>query len=230
MSGAGTGAPDSRADRHPAVPQQASLFAGERHAVRDGMALLVEFAATASLLPVIQVVTNLAPFRHMLVPGGRRMSVAMSNCGSLGWISDTTGYRYSPVDPLTGLPWPAMPAPFLELARAAADAAGFSEFVPDACLINRYAAGSRLTAHQDVNERDFSHPIVSVSLGLPVRFFVGLGDQRSSPTRSLTLTDGDVVVWGGPARLAYHGVRDLKAGEHPLTGGYRYNLTFRRAG
>jgi alkylated DNA repair protein (DNA oxidative demethylase) len=201
-----------------------------REWIRDGMVRLHRFADSRALLAQIEAIAERAPFRHMATPGGRAMSVAMTNCGAFGWISDKKGYRYLPSDPLSGAPWPPLPAAFASLATAAAAAAGFDSFVPDACLINRYAVGTRLTAHQDRNERDFGQPIVSVSLGLPATFFVTLTDHRSGPSRSVRLEDGDVVVWGGPARLAYHGVRDLKDGRHPLTGPYRFNLTLRRAG
>lgn len=194
------------------------------------MVLLRRFADSGRVMPLIEIIARLSPFRHMQTPGGRAMSVAMTNCGALGWVSDTRGYRYTAVDPLTGAPWPPLPPAFAELAGVAAAAAGFAGFVPDACLINRYEAGTQLTAHQDRNERDLTQPIVSVSLGLPATFFIVLFDRRSGPTRSVVLGDGDVVVWGGPARLAFHGVRPLKAGNHPLTGPYRYNLTLRRAG
>ncbi len=197
---------------------------------RDGMTVLRGFADPAALLPHITAIARVAPFRNMTTPGGHRMSVAMTNCGTLGWISDRSGYRYGHTDPLTGTAWPELPAGFRDLAARAAAAGGFASFDPDACLLNRYAPGSRLTAHQDRNERDFAHPIVSVSLGLPATFFVGLGSDRSAPTRAVSLRSGDVVVWGGPARLAYHGVRDLPPGHDALLGPCRVNLTFRRAG
>lgn len=205
-------------------------LASDRERIRDGMILLRRFAPSARLLPLLLEAAAAAPFRHMRTPGGQAMSVAMTNCGALGWVSDRAGYRYTAADPDSGAPWPPMPGVFRTLANEAAAAAGWPGFAPDACLINRYAVGARLTAHQDRDERDFDHPIVSVSLGLPATFFVSLGDRRSGPTRSVVLTDGDVVVWGGAARLAYHGVRELKAGNHPLTGPWRYNLTLRHAG
>ena len=170
-----------------------------------------------------------APFRHMLTPGGYRMSVAMSNCGPLGWTSDRKGYRYGEIDPQTGDPWPALPASFSDLATRAASAAGFHDFLPDACLINRYQEGAKLSLHQDKDERDFGQPIVSVSLGLPATFLFG-GLERAGKTIRLPLIHGDVVVWGGPARLRYHGVSPLKQGSHPLIGEARINLTFRKAG
>src|SRR5262249_36146035 len=154
-----------------------------------------------------------APFRHMVTPGGFRMSVAMTNCGALGWVTDQTGYRYDPVDPESGECWPRMPESFLRLARDAAARAGFANFVPDACLINRYRPGARLTLHQDKNERDFGAPIVSVSLGIPAVFLFG-GLKRADKTVRVTLRHGDVVVWGGPDRLRYHGVLPLKEGHH----------------
>jgi alkylated DNA repair protein (DNA oxidative demethylase) len=165
----------------------------------------------------------------MITPGGFRMSVALTNCGTYGWVTDRTGYRYDSIDPETGKHWPGMPGNFLELARDAASAAGFPSFNPDACLINRYEPGSRLTLHQDKNEQDFTQPIVSVSLGLPATFLFG-GMERSDKTVRVPVHHGDVIVWGGPARLRYHGINPLKDGVHPMFGGYRYNLTFRVAG
>ena len=155
------------------------------------------------------------------------MSVAMTNCGRVGWVSDRTGYRYDAADPDTGAPWPAMPVAFLDLARRAAAEAGFADYDPDACLINRYGAGAKLSLHQDRDEKDAWAPIVSVSLGLPAVFLWG-GKRRSEPVRRMRLENGDVVVWGGPARFVYHGVAPLKPGDHPLTGEARLNLTFRK--
>jgi alkylated DNA repair protein (DNA oxidative demethylase) len=205
-------------------------FAGDAApvALGEGIALLRGFADTAALLPLIEHVAARAPFRHLVTPGGQTMSVAMTNCGPLGWVSDRSGYRYSSRDPLTGREWPAFPAEFMALAHAAATRAGVAEFQPDACLINRYAAGARLTAHRDADEQNFAQPIVSVSLGLPASFaFYGLA--RGGKGRGVALVDGDVLVWGGPSRLVYHAVRPIKPGVHPLTRGYRYNLTFRHA-
>jgi len=182
----------------------------------------------AALLADVQHVVADAPLRRMLTPNGLRMSVAMTNCGALGWVSDRTGYRYDPLDPESGRPWPGFPAAFLQLAAAAATQAGFGGFVPDACLVNRYEPGTRLSLHQDRDERDFSAPIVSVSLGLPAVFLFG-GLKRSDKTTRVPLAHGDVVVWGGPARLRYHGVLALKEGQHPLLGRHRINLTFRKA-
>ncbi|MFC4160253.1 DNA oxidative demethylase AlkB [Chitinimonas lacunae] len=181
------------------------------------------------LVAAIESITAAAPWRHMEIPGGLRMSVAMSNCGDYGWVADRRGYRYDRLDPHSGQPWPPLPAVFDRLARAAAVAAGYPDFAPDACLINCYRAGTRLSLHQDRDERDFSQPIVSVSLGLPAVFLFG-GNRRDEQTARLPLQHGDVVVWGGPARLRYHGVLPLKPGRHPLTGDCRINLTFRRAG
>ena len=169
-----------------------------------------------------------SPFRHMVTPAGFRMSVAMTNCGSLGWVTDRKGYRYASVDPETGTAWPAMPEVFMDLARGAATKAGYPAFVPDACLVNRYEPGARLTLHQDKNENDFECPIVSLSLGLPAIFLFG-GLERSDKTVRVPVFHGDILVWGGPARLRYHGVNPLKNGSHSLAGAYRFNLTFRKA-
>ena len=196
-----------------------------------GAVLLRGFALEgepAMLVALDQVVAS-APFRHMVTPGGHTMSVAMTNCGALGWVSDRRGYRYDARDPETGRPWPPMPADFANLARNAASSAGFNGFSPDACLINQYVPGARLTLHQDRNERDFAAPIVSVSLGLPAKFLFG-GLARSDRPQRIPLAHGDVVVWGGPSRLAFHGVDALKEGSHPLLGPRRINLTLRQAG
>ncbi len=199
--------------------------------IAEGAMLLHGFAEAESdaLFRLVEIIATQAPFRNMVTPGGFRMSVAMTTCGQLGWVTDRKGYRYDPIDPDTGRAWPAMPAIFSALAERAASAAGFSSFKPDSCLINRYEPGARLTLHQDRNERDYSQPIVSVSLGLPAKFLFG-GAVRSERPRRLRLENGDVVVWGGPARLAFHGVDTLADGEHPLTGRMRINLTFRKAG
>lgn len=186
-------------------------------------------ADAARLLAALEEVLQQAPFRHMETPGGFRMSVAMTNCGALGWVSDRRGYRYDARDPESGKPWPALPPVFLSLAQNAAAAAGFADFQPDACLVNRYEPGTRLSLHQDKNEKDFSAPIVSVSLGLPATFLFG-GLERGDKTARIPLEHGDVVVWGGPDRLRYHGVLPLKPGMHPLLGARRINLTFRKAG
>jgi DNA oxidative demethylase len=193
-----------------------------------GISLLRGFADSSRLMPVIEAVAAASPFRHLVTPGGQTMSVAMTNCGTVGWVSDRSGYRYDPRDPLTNRDWPRMPAEFLELALNAAARGGFPDFAPDACLVNRYVPGSRLTAHRDADEHNFAQPIVSVSLGLPANFaFYGL--TRGGKGRGVALGDGDVLVWGGPSRLVYHAVRPIKPGTHPVTGGFRYNLTFRHA-
>ncbi|WP_296933565.1 DNA oxidative demethylase AlkB [uncultured Marinobacter sp.] len=196
----------------------------------EGAVVLRNFALADAelLLEAIGTVASEAPFRHMRTPGGHAMSAAMSCCGMLGWVTDSRGYRYQEHDPESGRAWPDMPEAFLKLAGSAAEAAGFEGFEPDACLINRYQPGAKMGLHQDKDEEDFSQPIVSVSLGLPIVFQFG-GLKRSERPVRVPLGHGDVVVWGGPARMRYHGVLTLKAGEHPLTGPYRYNLTFRRA-
>jgi alkylated DNA repair protein (DNA oxidative demethylase) len=196
----------------------------------EGAVLLHGFAKPfeAELIADISDVVAQAPFRHMVTPGGHQMSVAMTNCGGVGWITNRTGYRYDANDPEAGKRWPAMPPSFRELAGRAADQAGFPNFMPDACLINRYEPGAKMSLHQDKDEQDFGAPIVSVSLGLPAVFLFG-GLKRSDRPRRFRLQHGDVVVWGGPARLAFHGVASLAGGEHALMGRQRINLTFRKA-
>ena len=196
-----------------------------------GAVLLRGFArgVDTALLDAVAQVIAAAPLRHLVTPGGYTMSVAMSNCGALGWVSDRAGYRYSHTDPLSGQPWPAMPACFVDVAVRAAFEAGFEDFRPDACLINRYEPGARLSLHQDRDEGDMSAPIVSVSLGLPAVFLFGSTRRADRPAR-YRLVHGDVAVWGGASRLAYHGVAPLADGEHPRLGRQRINLTFRRAG
>ncbi|EPL6454973.1 DNA oxidative demethylase AlkB [Providencia rettgeri] len=181
-----------------------------------------------ALLQSLNDIILLSPLRNMETPGGYRMSVAMSNCGDWGWVTDKTGYRYTNSDPVTNQPWQPMPIIFRQLAQEAAERAGFLGFEPDACLINRYAVGTKLSLHQDKDEADFLQPIVSFSLGLPCIFDFG-GVTREAPKIALTLEHGDVLVWGGKSRLNYHGVRTIKAGEHPLLEPYRFNLTFRRS-
>jgi DNA oxidative demethylase len=197
--------------------------------LQEGAALLRGFALAEEpqLLEEALRVAQTAPFRNLETRGGYTMSVAMTNCGRVGWVSDRTGYRYDPLDPNTRVHWPEMPPAFLDIARRAAAAGGFADYDPDACLINRYTAGSKLSLHQDRDENDPWAPIVSVSLGVPAAFLWG-GKRRSDPLRRLRLESGDVVVWGGPARFVYHGVAPLKAAEHPLTGATRINLTFRK--
>ena len=201
-----------------------------RGEIAPGAVLLRGFCRdrTGALLAAIDGIVAVAPFRHMITPGGYRMSAAMTNCGAAGWITDRKGYRYGARDPESGEAWPAMPPAFLVLAAEAAAAAGYPGFVPDAGLINRYEVGARLSLHQDRNERDFTAPIVSVSLGLPATFLFG-GDKRTDKQQRIPLQHGDVVVWGGPARLAFHGVAPLKEGDHPLLGRRRINLTLRKA-
>lgn len=193
-------------------------------AVLRGAAL----ADDRALLMAIENIASEVPFQHRATPGGYEMSVAMTNCGDLGWITDRKGYRYQSTSPETRRQWPAMPDIFRTLAIHAAREAGFNDFMPDACLINRYQIGAKMSLHQDKDEADFGQPIVSISLGLPAVFQFG-GLERSDQTQRVNLTHGDVVVWGGPARLRYHGILPLKAGEHPLTGQYRFNLTLRKA-
>src|ERR1700732_1108109 len=174
------------------------------------VALLRGFARerAPALIAAIDAIAAVSPFRHMVTPGGWEMSVALTNCGQAGWVTDRSGYRYDPIDPATGRPWPAMPKAFADLAVEAAGTAGFDGFRPDACLVNRYAPGARLSRHQDRNERDFDQPIVSVSLGLPAIFLWG-GKKRTDEVRRVSLAHGDVVVWGGPDRLTFHGVNSL---------------------
>ena len=207
------------------------LFAQDRLVIGDGAMLLNGFALAEAdaLIAHIADIAVQAPFRHMETPGGRRMSIATTSCGALGWTSSPRGYRYAAHDPETGISWPAMPAAFADLAARAAAEAGYGDFRPDACLVNRYAPGTRLTLHQDRNEIDMAAPIVSVSLGLPATFLWG-GAMRSDRPRRIALHHGDVMVWGGPARLTFHGIDTLVSGMHPATGAYRYNLTFRQAG
>lgn len=212
------------------------LFAGlardpSVETITEGALLLRAFVGeeeAAALMAAIDKVLAASPLRHMQTPGGFRMSVAMSNCGQFGWVTDRRGYRYQSLDPVAERDWPAMPEAFVALAARASAAAGFAGFDPDACLINRYEPGARMSLHQDKNELDMDQPIVSVSLGLPATFLFG-GMARTDKPQRMRLESGDVVVWGGPARLAFHGVDPLRDGEHPLTGRCRYNLTFRRA-
>jgi alkylated DNA repair protein (DNA oxidative demethylase) len=195
----------------------------------EGVTLLRSFCReeAPALLASIADVEAASPFRQMVVPSGHTMSVAMTNTGDLGWTTDRTGYRYTANDPLTGRPWPVMHTTLLRLAQHAAATAGFPAFTPNACLINRYAVGARLSLHQDKNEQDYSHPIVSVSLGLPATFLLGTLRRTDTPRR-IRIEHGDVLVWGGPARLIYHGVAPIGQGMHSLTGPFRINLTFRR--
>jgi len=201
-----------------------------REAMAEGAVLLRGFVKPieAELIAALREVTEQAPFRHMVTPGGHQMSVAMTNCGSAGWVTDRGGYRYDGIDPVSGRSWPAMPKVFRDLAERAAAEAGFDNFTPDACLINRYEPGARMSLHQDKDEQDFGAPIVSVSLGLPAIFLFG-GLKRADTPRRFRLAHGDIVVWGGPSRLFFHGVAPLADGEHALLGRQRVNLTFRKA-
>jgi DNA oxidative demethylase len=213
----------------------ADLFAGvpdvrpPQELMAEGAVLLRGFARSfeADLIAALRDIVTQSPFRRMVTPGGHQMSVAMTNCGSFGWVTDRTGYRYDPNDPEKGTTWPPMPASFRVLAGQAAAEAGFDGFAPEVCLINRYVPGARMSLHQDRDELDLGAPIVSVSLGLPAIFLFG-GLKRSDKTRRFRLEHGDVVVWGGPARLIFHGVAPLADGEHALMGRQRINLTFRK--
>jgi DNA oxidative demethylase len=218
-----------------ASPLTADLFESvpdvgpAQEAMAEGAVLLRGFARSieTDLIAALRVIVDQAPFRHMMTPGGHQMSVAMTNCGSFGWVTDRTGYRYDTHDPEAGRPWPPMPPVFRELAGQAASRAGFVGFAPDACLINRYQPGARMSLHQDKDELDLAAPIVSVSLGLPATFLFG-GLKRSDKPNRFRLRHGDIAVWGGPARLAFHGVAPLADGEHALLGPERINLTFRK--
>ncbi|KRB09576.1 MULTISPECIES: DNA oxidative demethylase AlkB [Achromobacter] len=205
--------------------QHGRVALGAQSVVLRGFAL----PAVDALLAGVDDVIAQAPFRHMETPGGYTMSVALTNCGELGWTTDARGYRYSRIDPVSGQPWPPMPQAFRQLAKDAAREAGFADFAPDACLVNRYAPGSRLSLHQDRNERDYGAPIVSVSLGMPAMFLFG-GDDRADRAARVPLFHGDVVVWGGVDRLRFHGVMPLKDLPHPRLGSQRINFTIRKAG
>ena len=219
MSAVGLDLFDSIGDLSPSV-----------EAMAEGAIVLHGFARPreAELIAALQAIEGQAPYRHMQTPSGHQMSVAMTNCGLLGWVTDRRGYRYDGIDPQSGNPWPSMPPAFQELAAQAAERAGFSGFAPDACLINRYEPGARMSLHQDRDEQDFGQPIVSVSLGLPAIFLFG-GAKRSDRPSRYRLEHGDVVIWGGPSRLFFHGVAPLAEGEHAMLGRKRINLTFRRA-
>lgn len=214
------------------MPTQLSLFGsqGKEDGRLTGAVILRGFATPHEhlILSLVEAIAQRAPFRHMVTPGGHTMSVATTSCGSWGWVTDPKGYRYESKDPHSGQSWPPLPELFLTLATSAAQMAGFPNFKPDACLINLYKPGAKLSLHQDKDELDFTSPIVSVSLGLPAIFLFG-GLQRKDLVKKALLEHGDVVIWGGPARLAYHGILPLKKGNHPLLGKKRFNLTFRRA-
>lgn len=205
---------------------------GYQHQCLGSRAMVIRCFAlpyVCELMPAVADIESVSPFRHMVTPGGFTMSVALTNCGALGWTTDRRGYRYTAIDPESARPWPPMPDVFARLARAAAAVAGFDGFEPDACLVNRYSPDARLTLHQDKNERDYNAPIVSVSLGMSATFLFG-GHKRSDATAKVPLHHGDVVVWGGADRLRYHGVMPLKSEPHPLLGSQRINFTFRKAG
>ena len=224
--GAGSGGPSVGAQGFLALSPVAEVR--PPRSLAEGAWVLPGFAhadAEALRAGVAEVVAA-APLRHMVTPGGHTMSVEMSNCGAVGWMSDSAGYRYTARDPVSDAPWPAMPSAFEKLAVSAAAAAGYPGFAPNACLVNRYAAGTKMSLHQDRNEGDVTWPIVSVSLGLPALFLGGGASRSDSPAR-VPLSHGDVVVWGGPSRLRFHGVRTLTPGKHPTWGPYRVNLTFR---
>ena len=217
------------------MPSSQGLFpenssSEERVVLAEGAVLLRGFASAdaPALMQAVKEISAAAPFRHLITPGGHRMSVAMTNCGEAGWVSDRSVYRYDARDPEMGKPWPPLPDVFLSLAMRATAAAGFAGFTPDVCLINRYEPGTRLSLHQDRDEHDYCQPIVSVSLGSPA-VFLFVGAERSERPRRILVEHGDVAVWGGPARLFYHGVAPLKPGLDPLLGSSRINLTFRKA-
>ncbi|WP_312152459.1 DNA oxidative demethylase AlkB [Pseudomonas sp.] len=213
------------------IQSDLDLFGPQPQRLASHTVLLPGFALgdVEALLDALRPVLRAAPFRHMHTPGGLRMAVGLSNCGSLGWVSDQHGYRYSPIDTVSGKPWPALPQVLLALAARAASEAGFDDFVPDACLVNHYLPGTRLSLHQDRDEHDFGQPIVSVSLGLPAVFLFG-GLQRADRTQRIALNHGDVLVWGGEDRLRFHGVLPIKPGVHERLGERRINLTLRKAG
>lgn len=200
----------------------------EKQALREGVTLLASFADTNALLAEIPALLRASPLRHMQTPGGRQMRVAMSNCGPLGWVSEPRGYRYTGQDPLSGKPWPDMPASFRTLAAEAAEQAGFGSFVPDACLINEYVPGVKLSPHVDQDEASKNWPIVSVSIGIPAVFQL-YGLTRQGSPENIQLYDGDVIVFGGPARLIYHGIRKVSPARDARIGEKRINLTFRKA-
>jgi alkylated DNA repair protein (DNA oxidative demethylase) len=214
---------DLFADHEPEQHARAERI-GEQSWLLRGFALPI----VDQILPALDAVLAAAPLRHMMTPGGFSMSVGTSSCGEWGWITDRSGYRYSSVDPLSGLPWPQMPRSFTELAHSAAERAGFSDFNADSCLINRYVPGAKMSLHQDKDEKDYAAPIVSLSLGLPATFLFG-GLARSDKTQRIPLLHGDMVVWGGVDRLRFHGVLPIKQGQHSRLGEQRINLTFRVA-
>jgi len=208
------------------------LFADQKQSIQlaPGAVLLEGFALPdeAEILAAINGVIDAAPLRHMVAPNGYSMSVAMTNCGDAGWVSDRKGYRYERNDPQTGKPWPEIPGVLMKLAQRTASEAGYHNYLPDVCLINSYVPGTKLALHQDNDEVDFFAPIVSVSLGLPTTFLFGGLTRREKPQK-IPLRHGDVFVFGGQSRMAFHGIAPLKEGNHPLLGTRRINLTFRKA-
>ena len=217
------------------TPITHSLFDEEPDASRTevlfpGAVLLHRYALKLerTFLDELDTLTKISPFRQMLTPGGRKFGVHNTSCGEVGWISDARGYRYVSIDPVSEQPWPTMPREFQQLATDAAEEGGFKHFIPDSCLVNRYAPDIKMSLHQDKDEADFSQPIVSVSLGMSATFVFG-GLQRSDKLRRIDLHHGDVLVWGGPARLLFHGIQSIKDQPHPIMGAQRINLTFRRA-
>jgi alkylated DNA repair protein (DNA oxidative demethylase) len=208
---------------------QPGLFDTTETAIAPGVVLLRNYAQTQAeaVIAEVALIAAAAPFQHMITPGGFTMSAALTNCGA-GWISDRKGYRYSSVNPQTGEPWPAIPALFSELAASAAAAAGYPNFNPDACIVNRYVPGARMSLHQDSQEKPLEAPVVSISLGLSATFLWG-GMSRSDRPQRIALHHGDVIVWGGPSRLNFHGIAPLKPATHPSLGAQRINLTLRKA-
>jgi DNA oxidative demethylase len=212
------------------VPSNQDLFGfDEVLIIKKDVVLLRQFASiyTDVIFESIKNISDISPFRHMKMPTGHSLSVATTSCGSFGWITDRLGYRYQKTDPETNQNWPAMPKIFEDLANEAAKKAGFPHFNPESCLINRYAPHAKLSLHQDKDEGDFNSPVVSISLGLPAIFLFG-GKERKDPKQKIPLTHGDVIVWGGDQRLAFHGILPIKPGIHPIMGSFRYNLTFRK--
>ena len=206
-----------------------------RVALAPGAVLMRGFAldGDVELLQAVESVLAQAPPRHWQTPGGGTMSVATTRCGPVGWVPDESdgdgGGHYVAQHPRTGQPWPAMPACLMDFALCAANEAGYPQFVPDSCLINHYVPGAKLGLHQDKYEIDLHAPIVSLSLGLPAVFLFG-GFARSDRTQRYRLVHGDVVVWGGPSRLRFHGVLPVADGTHALVGRRRLNVTFRKIG
>jgi len=180
-------------------------------------------AQDGEFLEAMQGVLSAAPLHHATTPTGLPMGVMVSDCGT----PEAFRRRWDPANPAVRQMWPPMPRALLDFSLRCAVRAGFPLFRPDTCHVNRYQAGTKLGLHQDRHECDMSQPIVSVSFGLECVFLLGGLERTDSPKRIL-LEHGDVIVWGGPSRMRFHGVQPLKPGHHPLTGPYRYNLTFRK--